>query len=55
MSRVWPGCMLSPARTIASELNSAATVSAITTTTSTLPAGMVSGLRLRGFTGQNWK
>jgi hypothetical protein len=55
MSRVVPGCMLSPARTIAAEFSSAVTASAIRITPSTRPAGIVSFLWERGGMGQNWK
>jgi hypothetical protein len=54
MSRVVPGFMPSPARTSASELNSAASASAISITPSTRPAGIVRFLSARGSTGQNW-
>ena len=55
MSRVWPRFMLSPARTIAAELNSVAIASAISITPSTRPAGIVNGCRRSGSNAQNWK
>ena len=54
MSRVGPGFMPSPARTSASELNSAAIASAISITPSTRPAGIVRSLSALGSTAQNW-
>src|SRR5215211_5392760 len=50
MSRVVPGFMPSPARTIASELKSAAIASATTITPSTRPAGIVRSLSVRRYT-----
>jgi hypothetical protein len=54
MSRVVPGFMLSPARTIASELKSIAISSAITITPRTRPAGIVRWSWRSRYTGQNW-
>jgi hypothetical protein len=48
-----PGCIPSPARTIASELKSAAIASAMTITPSTLPAGIVRFLSRGGSMAQN--
>jgi hypothetical protein len=54
MSRVVPGCIPSPARTSASELNSTATASAMTITPRTRPAGIVRFFSRRGSKAQNW-
>ena len=55
MSRVVPSFMPSPALTMASELNSAAIPSAMTTTARTRPAGIVSlGFGSESM-AQNWK
>ena len=55
IERVGPSSMPSPARTIASELSSDATTSAIRTMPSTRPAGSVRSLFRFGSTDQNWK
>jgi hypothetical protein len=53
MSRVRPSSIPSPARTIASELRSAATTSATRITISARPAGIVSSLSSRIHIAQN--
>ena len=55
MSRVWPRFMLSPARTIAAELNSAAIASAISDHAEHPAGGHGQRVSAVGSKAQNWK